>query len=174
MQSKSKTLTLRASITTLFWWFGRILCFSFNPSKQSCFRVSIESWSTQHRDLIVYGPLLCLLCLLCILLCDAGSKLTVANYRHLKKLWFGAEETTSHIIPEPLPMHIYAALGGDELTRHQQLHYKDAIMSTMASQITSLTAVYLPVYTSADQRKLQSSASLGFVREHKQFKDVAL
>ena len=37
-------------------------------------------------------------------------------------------------------------------------------MGAMASQITSLTIVYLTVYSGADQRKLQSSASLAFVR----------
>ena len=37
-------------------------------------------------------------------------------------------------------------------------------MDTMASQITSLTIVYLTVYSDADQRKHQSSASLTFVR----------
>ena len=37
-------------------------------------------------------------------------------------------------------------------------------MSAMASQITSLTIVYSTVYSSADQRKRQSSASLAFVR----------
>ena len=37
-------------------------------------------------------------------------------------------------------------------------------MTTMASQITSLTVVYSIVYSDADQRKHQSSASLAFVR----------
>ena len=37
-------------------------------------------------------------------------------------------------------------------------------MSVMASQITSLTIVYSAVYSSADQRKRQSSASLAFLR----------
>ena len=37
-------------------------------------------------------------------------------------------------------------------------------MSTMASQITSLTIVYSTVYLGADQWKHQSSASLAFVR----------
>ena len=37
-------------------------------------------------------------------------------------------------------------------------------MTTMASQITSLTIVYSMVYSDADQRKHQSSASLAFVR----------
>ena len=36
-------------------------------------------------------------------------------------------------------------------------------MTTMASQITSLTVVYSTVYSDADQRKHQSSASLAFV-----------
>ena len=40
----------------------------------------------------------------------------------------------------------------------------DAIMSAMASQITSLTIVYSTVYSGADQIKHQSSASLAFVR----------
>ena len=35
---------------------------------------------------------------------------------------------------------------------------------TIASQITSLTIVYSTVYSDADQRKYQSSASLAFVR----------
>ena len=37
-------------------------------------------------------------------------------------------------------------------------------MSTMASHITSLTIVYLTVYSGVDQRKHQSSTSLAFVR----------
>ena len=42
-------------------------------------------------------------------------------------------------------------------------HYSDVIMGAMASQITSLTIVYLIVYSGADQRKHESSASLVFV-----------
>ena len=41
--------------------------------------------------------------------------------------------------------------------------YNDVIMATMASQITSLTIVYLTVSLGTDQRKHQSSASLAFV-----------
>ena len=43
-------------------------------------------------------------------------------------------------------------------------HYIDVIMGAILSQITSLTIVYLTVYSSADQRKHQSSVSLSFVR----------
>ena len=42
-------------------------------------------------------------------------------------------------------------------------HYDDVIMTTIASQITSLTVVYSIVYSDADQIKHQSSASLAFV-----------
>ena len=43
-------------------------------------------------------------------------------------------------------------------------HYNDVIMGPIASQITSHTIVYSIVYSDADQRKHQSSASLAFVR----------
>ena len=43
------------------------------------------------------------------------------------------------------------------------LHYNDVIMSTMASQITSLTIVYSTTYSGPDQRKHQSSALLAFM-----------
>ena len=48
---------------------------------------------------------------------------------------------------------------GDSPTKH----YSDVIIDATASQINSLTIVYSTVYSSADQRKHQSSASLAFV-----------
>ena len=42
-------------------------------------------------------------------------------------------------------------------------HYCDVIMDLVAFQIASLTIVYSTVYSDADQRKHQSSASLAFV-----------
>ena len=52
----------------------------------------------------------------------------------------------------------YAPLDLDALE-----HYRDVIMGAVASQTTSLTIVYSTVYSEADQRKHQSSASLTFV-----------
>ena len=46
----------------------------------------------------------------------------------------------------------------------RMIHYNDVIMGAIASQITSLTIVYSTVYSDADRRKHQSSASLAFVR----------
>ena len=43
-------------------------------------------------------------------------------------------------------------------------HYSNVIMSTIASQTTSLTIVYSTVYSGADKKKHQSSTSLAFVR----------
>ena len=43
-------------------------------------------------------------------------------------------------------------------------HYSGVIMGATDSQITSLTIVYWTVYSGADQRKHQGSASLAFVR----------
>ena len=48
---------------------------------------------------------------------------------------------------------------------HWPYRYSDVKMGAMASQIPSLTIVYSTVYSGADQRKHQSSASLAFVRE---------
>ena len=42
-------------------------------------------------------------------------------------------------------------------------HYSDVIMGATMSQITNLSIVYSTVYSDADQRKHQSSASLAFV-----------
>ena len=43
-------------------------------------------------------------------------------------------------------------------------HHGDVILGSVASQITSLTIGYSTVYSDADQRKHQSSASLAFER----------
>ena len=51
----------------------------------------------------------------------------------------------------------------NKVTRHY-LHYSDVIMGAIASQINSLAIIYPTVYSDADQRKHQSSASLAFVR----------
>ena len=50
------------------------------------------------------------------------------------------------------------------LPRTGETHYSDIIVGVMASQITSLMIIYSIVYSGADQRKHQSSASLAFVR----------
>ena len=56
--------------------------------------------------------------------------------------------------------HIQSLLVTPNAAYFTAYHYSDVIMSTMASQITSITIVYLTVY----QWKHQSSASLAFMK----------
>ena len=49
------------------------------------------------------------------------------------------------------------------IRRLASIHYGDVMMGAIASQITNLTMVYSTIYSDADQRKHQSSASLAFV-----------
>ena len=46
---------------------------------------------------------------------------------------------------------------------YQKIHYSDVMMSAIASHLTCVLIVYSTVYSGADQRKRQSSASLVFV-----------
>ena len=52
----------------------------------------------------------------------------------------------------------------DKTVMRPRYHYNDITMDAIASQINSLTIVYSTVYSDADQRKHQSSASLAFFR----------
>ena len=62
----------------------------------------------------------------------------------------------------PVPLMIFQS--NSTFDEKLQYHYNDVLMGAIASQITSLTIVYSTVYSDADQRKHQSSASLAFVR----------
>ena len=64
-----------------------------------------------------------------------------------------------HLIPDLLAIQYLSFISCCRVS-----HYSDVIMITIASQITSLTIIYSTVYSGADQRKHQSSASLAFVR----------
>ena len=67
-------------------------------------------------------------------------------------------------VHEPIIHNVYEKIIPSITKRSQGIHYNDVIMTTTASQITSLTVVYSTVYSDADQRKHQSSALLAFVR----------
>ena len=82
------------------------------------------------------------------ILIQISMKLVIISQRWFEQ-WLGFEKTTNR----------YKNQWSSLLTDH----YDDVIMTTIASQITSLTSVYSTVYSDADQRKHQSSASLAFV-----------
>ena len=63
-----------------------------------------------------------------------------------------------------LQQQLIPAFSHTKITSISLIHYIDVKVGTMASQITSLTIVYTTVYSSTDQRKHQSSASLAFVQ----------
>ena len=73
----------------------------------------------------------------------------------METIWWHHEMETFFCVTGPL---------WGESTGHRWIHYDDVIMGAMSSQITSLMIVYSTVYSGADQRKHQSSASLAFVR----------
>ena len=81
---------------------------------------------------------------------DAGSFFKCKNSWKLQHsvVWLGADVVTSRLA---LPVEIH------------YLHYTDVIMGAIASRITSITIFYSTVYSDADQRKHQSSASLALV-----------
>ena len=80
----------------------------------------------------------------------------------VQKFHILSDEKSHRIRVVPIPWHLPAP--GKIACDNSVFHYNDVIMTAMASQITSLTIVYPSVYSSADQRKHQSSASLAFVR----------
>ena len=78
---------------------------------------------------------------------------------------FQAENFVQQTFAMPVIWHAIQILWGHwDVSYVYQMHYTDVTMSPMASQITSLIIVYSNVYSGADQRKHQSSASLAFVR----------
>ena len=83
--------------------------------------------------------------------------------------WHWSCEQIIHYYPSPTAQVMWSmqliCLSVNSTTEvYKQIHYYDVIMGGIASQITSLTIVYSIVYSDADQRKHQSSASLAFVR----------
>ena len=94
-------------------------------------------------------------------------------FRHSTNSWvsyeFSVIDWSTIIIAKLLAISCYIVpcddrtpLYHDEPTA-RSIHCGDVIMGAIASQITSLTFVYSTVYSDADQRKQQSSASLAFV-----------
>ena len=84
-------------------------------------------------------------------------------YKEIFQLWIrpcclGLKVVMAFVAPSKCPL-LKSPRGSVPL-----LHYVDVKMGTIASQITSLTIVYSTVYSGADQRKHQCSASLAFVR----------
>ena len=83
------------------------------------------------------------------------------------RYWLGGKQELNHYQKHWWPRSMTLDHSGLIPSIHKTIsrHYDDVIMTMLASQITSLTAVYSIVYSDVNQRKHQSSASLAFVRE---------
>ena len=86
-------------------------------------------------------------------LLQSCTKPSILSALWIMMVWcFSAKASIFDYVPDIVPMHFQLFM-----------HYYEVIMGTKASQITSLAIVYSTVYSGADQRKHQSSASLAFV-----------
>ena len=81
-----------------------------------------------------------------------------SSHYHCQVAWVDHQRVIQ-ITVDTLPIPDHTALWGACI-----IHYNVVTMGPMASQITSLTTVYSVVYSGADQRQHQSSASLAFVQ----------
>ena len=89
-----------------------------------------------------------------------GAQLEYLKYFNNTLILCNPLRTQGTVVAFPLPSVSFIIINVILL---RILHYSDVIMSTIASLITSLAVVYSTVYSDADQRKHQSSASLAFV-----------
>ena len=88
------------------------------------------------------------------------KRLLARDFRRKIHPWLGNFCRGGHLPP---PQRLRLSWGLSAYGAVRFIHYCDAIMGTVASQVTSLTIVYTTVYSDADQSKHQSSASLAFV-----------
>ena len=107
---------------------------------------SLTEWSTQYYLFIVHDV-----------------KFIIFHiFSYLGELRGRRQIRKDQIISSDSTKFIYIFIQSNNL-HSDWTHYNDVMMSAMAFQVTNLT-IYLTVYSGADQRKHQSSASLAFVR----------
>ena len=101
------------------------------------------------------------------LYCTAGKR-AWASYQIHQIVGCACAVNAGNVFPGNCSIMLNGSSSGSAIKLPQVMgragHYSDVIMGAMASQITRLTIVYPTIYSCADQRKHQSSASLAFVR----------
>ena len=134
-------------------------------SKKRSFNTSVIVRHSFYYDLYIQGMHLCLISEARLLL-DLFKHNVFASVDHHSSMWCAFTYNTlkpGQNVPRFADVAFKLIFFGANV--FILVHYNDFIMTTMASQTTSLTIVYSSVYSGADQRKHQSSASLVFVRE---------
>ena len=91
--------------------------------------------------------------IICLLMPICGYLNSFKDWQYMKKIFWRGLPLVVLLLSVKLTMLVHS------------VHYSDDLMTTTASQITSLTIVYLTVDSDADQSKHQSSASLAFAWE---------
>ena len=89
------------------------------------------------------------------------NELTITYYCHI------SQGLSDQINQYPILRSLHLAISHNNpsyRSANRRLHYDDVKKNATTSQITSLMIIYSTVYSGADQRKHQSSASLAFVR----------
>ena len=132
------------------WWTYRP--HSGNILIGLCFAIKISEWIIEYRDeyLISLG----FYCLSLVLIGTRNWPLARDNRDTMADNLWPTGQLMSFEDTHPLKWKSLI------LSYENEIHYNHVIMSAKASKITSLTIVYSSVYSSADQRKHQSSASL--------------
>ena len=94
-----------------------------------------------------------------------ATKTYTYSYRRLEKngIWYYFQSVNYHFGHGDNYWVLFLYISDKTKQCKPTSRYNDVIMTTMASQITNLTVVYSTVYSDADKRKHQSSASLAFV-----------
>ena len=91
------------------------------------------------------------------------TKYERAKAKTLSTLWTHTRQPTLGPYGQAMG-RLFSVVWRKHTTRCRKWHYNDVMMGAIASQITNLTIVYSTVYSGWDLRKLQSSASLAFMR----------
>ena len=92
---------------------------------------------------------------------ESGTHYNVLDRTSSSRFWTNSEFSVIKDTTRPM-WHVCISCTNQQHNRPE--HYGDVTMGAIASQITNISVVYSTVYSDADQRKHQSSASLAFVR----------
>ena len=147
----------------------------WNKCDKLCNSFAVRSWATIQHISMILTPHFRYFFVINFIDQINITKYTRISLHKISEQLLSHHVTSMHILPYEI-WHIFPSghwicvvriamlLFSIERADWPKLHYYDVIMGAKPSQITSLAIVYSTVYSGANQRKHQSSASLAFVR----------
>ena len=156
----------------MFCWFKRLSILQINnyitvlyegsretDVKPNCVK-QVHAWTKtgpniyayQHKWIVIFMNYVC----------EKHYVITKVDYMYHMHEWM-YRHSVYHLNMH-MPLLCFVFVGYITSSWRIPAYYNDVIMGAIAPQITSLTIVYWTVYSDADQRNNQSSASLAFVR----------